>query len=172
MTEVCTDLHVDRLARNLLRLKLCAADRCPLAVEVFACNTADPATVGPSMYRIRRRFGVTRIALIGYRGMLTTARRPEDLAWPAWTGSRPVAASPCARCYSAQSRIPGEDPEAAQAPRRPGQLVPDQVVEIRSPNSTGESLLSALPQAPASSPANRPRVESSLFAPISSIEQT
>ena len=47
---------------------LCAADGCPLAVEVFAGNTADPTTVGPQVARIRQRFGIARIALVGDRG--------------------------------------------------------------------------------------------------------
>ena len=41
---------------------LCAADGCPLAVEVFAGNTADPATVASQVERIQKRFGIARIA--------------------------------------------------------------------------------------------------------------
>ena len=58
---------------------LCAADGCPLAVEVFPGNTADPATLGRQVKRIQKRFGIARIALVGDRGMLTTARIREDL---------------------------------------------------------------------------------------------
>ena len=57
---------------------LCATDGCPLAVEVFPGNTADPTTVGRQVERIRKRFGIARIALVGDRGMLTTARIRED----------------------------------------------------------------------------------------------
>ena len=66
---------------------LCSAAGCPLAMEVFPGNTADPTTLGSQVQRIRKRFGITRIALVGDRGMLTTARLREDLE-PGWTGSK------------------------------------------------------------------------------------
>jgi hypothetical protein len=58
---------------------LCSAEGCPLAVQVFAGNTADPATVAAQVQRIRKRFGMRNIALVGDRGMLTTARIREDV---------------------------------------------------------------------------------------------
>ena len=58
---------------------LCAADGCPVAVEVFVGNTADPTTVSTLVRTLRERFGITRVALAGDRGMLTTARLREDL---------------------------------------------------------------------------------------------
>ncbi len=58
---------------------LCAADGCPAAVEVFAGNTADPSTVASQVAKVRERFGIGRVALVGDRGMLTAARIREDL---------------------------------------------------------------------------------------------
>ena len=58
---------------------LCSAAGCPLAVEVFPGNTADPTTLGRQVDKIRKRFGIARIALVGDRGMLTTARIRADL---------------------------------------------------------------------------------------------
>ncbi len=58
---------------------LCASDGCPVAVEAFPGNTADPSTVASQVNRIRKRFGIDRIALVGDRGMLTTARIREDI---------------------------------------------------------------------------------------------
>jgi Transposase DDE domain len=46
----------------------------PVAVEVFAGNTGDPATVGATVARVRDRFGIQRIVMVGDRGMLTSAR--------------------------------------------------------------------------------------------------
>lgn len=46
----------------------------PVAVEVFAGNTGDPATVGATVARVRDRFGIQRIVMVGDRGMLTAAR--------------------------------------------------------------------------------------------------
>ncbi len=47
---------------------------CPVAVEAFPGNTADPATVETQVDKLRTRFGLTDIVLVGDRGMLTTAR--------------------------------------------------------------------------------------------------
>jgi Transposase DDE domain len=46
----------------------------PVAVEVFAGNTGDPATVAGTVARLRDRFGIRRIVMVGDRGMLTSAR--------------------------------------------------------------------------------------------------
>jgi Transposase DDE domain len=46
----------------------------PVAVEVFAGNTGDPATVAGTVTRVRDRFGIERVVLVGDRGMLTSAR--------------------------------------------------------------------------------------------------
>ena len=47
---------------------------CPVAVEAFPGNTADPATVEAQIEKLRLRFGLTDIVLVGDRGMLTSAR--------------------------------------------------------------------------------------------------
>lgn len=52
---------------------------CPVAVEVFAGNTADPKTVAAQVEKLRRRFGLDHVILVGDRGMLTSARIEEDL---------------------------------------------------------------------------------------------
>jgi hypothetical protein len=46
----------------------------PVAVEVFAGNTGDPATVGVTVAKVRDRFGIGRVVMVGDRGMLTAAR--------------------------------------------------------------------------------------------------
>lgn len=52
---------------------------CPVAVEVFAGNTGDPATVSAQVAKIKERFGLSSVVLVGDRGMLTEARINEDL---------------------------------------------------------------------------------------------
>ena len=47
---------------------------CPVAVEAFTGNTADPATIETQIDKLRSRFGLTDIVLVGDRGMLTSAR--------------------------------------------------------------------------------------------------
>jgi hypothetical protein len=65
---------------------LCAADGCPVAVEVFEGNTADPATVAAQVAKLKQRFRLRHVVLVGDRGMLTAARieqtlRPAGLDW-------------------------------------------------------------------------------------------
>ncbi len=58
---------------------LTAPEGCPVAVEVFEGNTGDPTTVAPQVNKLRRRFGLKQMILVGDRGMLTSARIREDL---------------------------------------------------------------------------------------------
>lgn len=65
---------------------LCAPDGCPVAVEVFEGNTADPATVAAQITKLKQRFRLRHVVLVGDRGMLTSARieqtlRPAGLDW-------------------------------------------------------------------------------------------
>jgi hypothetical protein len=65
---------------------LCAADGCPVAVEVFEGNTGDPATLSVQIDKIKTRFGLSRVVLVGDRGMITEARlhaevKPAGLDW-------------------------------------------------------------------------------------------
>jgi hypothetical protein len=52
----------------------------PVAIEVFAGNTGDPKTVAAQVTRVKDRFGITKVVLVGDRGMLTAARLREDVA--------------------------------------------------------------------------------------------
>ena len=58
---------------------LCTAQGCPIAVEVFAGNTADPSTLKVQIGKLRERFGLRRVVLVGDRGMITQARNTEEL---------------------------------------------------------------------------------------------
>ena len=65
---------------------LCASDGCPVAVEVFEGNTADPATLAAQIGKLKDRFKLKRVVLVGDRGMITDARieetlRPAGLDW-------------------------------------------------------------------------------------------
>src|SRR5450631_2390554 len=65
---------------------LCSSEGCPIAVEVFKGNTADPATVAAQVSKLKIRFGISTIAWVGDRGMLTSARieqvlKPAGMDW-------------------------------------------------------------------------------------------
>ena len=66
------------------------AQGCPVAVEVFEGNTSDPKTVAAQVNKLRQRFGLSDVVLVGDRGMLTSARIREDL--PATNGIQWISA--------------------------------------------------------------------------------
>jgi Transposase DDE domain len=58
---------------------LASKEGVPVAIEVFAGNTGDPKTVASQVSKVRDRFGISRVVLVGDRGMLTAARLREDV---------------------------------------------------------------------------------------------
>ena len=65
---------------------LCTTEGVPVAIEVFEGNTADPKTLATQIATLKERFELDRVALVGDRGMLTSARieselRPAQLDW-------------------------------------------------------------------------------------------
>ena len=54
-------------------------DGCPVAVEVFDGNTADPRTVAAQISKLRERFALKEVVVVGDRGMLTQARIEQEL---------------------------------------------------------------------------------------------
>jgi len=52
---------------------------CPVAVEIFEGNTGDPKTVAAQVQKLRERFGLSKVVLVGDRGMITSARIRQDL---------------------------------------------------------------------------------------------
>jgi Transposase DDE domain len=65
---------------------LCSPAGVPIAIEVFEGNTADPKTLAAQIEKLKTRFGLSNIALVGDPGMITSARidnelRPAQLDW-------------------------------------------------------------------------------------------
>jgi hypothetical protein len=59
---------------------MCTPEGCPVAVEVFEGNLGDPSTLAAQVKKLRTRFRLKRIVLVGDRGMITQARIDADLA--------------------------------------------------------------------------------------------
>ena len=53
---------------------LCAPDGCPVAIEVFEGNTTYPMTLAAQVDKLKRRFQLEHVVLVGDRGMITQAR--------------------------------------------------------------------------------------------------
>jgi transposase len=58
---------------------LCAPDGCPIAIEVFAGDTGDPTTLAAQIDKLKQRFELAHVVLVGDRGMITQARIEEDI---------------------------------------------------------------------------------------------
>ena len=117
---------------------LCAADGCPVAVEVFPGNCADPSTVATQISKIRKRFNIHNVALVGDRGIITSARIREDLL--------PVALDWMSALRNADIRKLFKDQKDSEIDTKlcANELQPDQVAEIVSAEFPGERLLVCL----------------------------
>ena len=112
---------------------LCSEDGCPVAVQVFSGNTADPSTVAAQVKKIRERFGIERIALVGDRGMLTTARIRKDVEPAGLDWISALTTGDIRRLLT-----------GAPPPLVPEELVDDAVAEITGPEHPGERLMVCL----------------------------
>jgi transposase len=57
---------------------LCDVEGRPISVEVFDGNVGDPTTVANQIQKVRERFKLSRVIVVGDRGMLTEARIREE----------------------------------------------------------------------------------------------
>src|SRR3981189_644896 len=76
---------------------LCTPAGIPIAIEVFEGNTGDPNTLAAQINNLKNRFGLSRVCLVGDRGLLTNARirdevRPAQLDWISAVGAPQIKA--------------------------------------------------------------------------------
>ena len=108
---------------------LCAADGCPVAVEVFAGDTADPKTLAAQIDKLKQRFALKRVVLVGDRGLITSARIDEEL-------------KPAGLDWITALRAPAIQALAAEGGPRQLSLFDDRdMAEIASPDYPGERLV-------------------------------
>ena len=100
----------------------------PVAVEVFKGATGDPATVGAQVTKLKQRFGLSHVALVGDRGMLTKARIREDLQ-PAQLDWVTALRGPAIKALMAEGAI------------QPTLFDEQDMAEITSPDYPGERLI-------------------------------
>ena len=58
---------------------ICSADGCPVAIEVFPGNTGDASTLRAQIDKLRERFGLRQIIIVGDRGLITSRQINEIL---------------------------------------------------------------------------------------------
>ena len=123
-----------RNKRQIVYGLLCNADGCPIAIEVIEGNVSDPTTVSSQVNRVRKRFRNDKVALVGDRGMLTSARIREDLAPAALDWISALTSDDVKKLLRRHSKQ--EQPVVDL-----GALLPDQVAEVISPDFPGERLM-------------------------------
>ena len=57
---------------------------CPISVQVYPGNTGDPKTVVDQVEKLRHQFGLSRVVLVGDRGMLTQPQIDQLKQHPGW----------------------------------------------------------------------------------------
>jgi hypothetical protein len=108
---------------------LCAADRCPVSIEVFEGNTGDPSTLGNQIAKLKERFGLKRVVVVGDRGMITQARIEEEL-------------KPAGLDWITAPRAPAIQQLAAEGgPLQLSLFDERDLAEIESPDFPGERLI-------------------------------
>jgi transposase len=117
---------------------LCAPDGCPVAIEVFEGNTGDPMTLADQVTKLKRRFAIDHVVLVGDRGMITQARidadlRPAGLDWI--TALRaPVLQGLVGGGYLQMSLFDERDMAAVTSPEFPG----ERLIVCRNPELASE----------------------------------
>lgn len=107
---------------------LCAADGCPVAVEVFDGNLGDPATLAAQVEKLKGRFRLSRVVLVGDRGMITQARIAADL-------------KPAGLDWLTALRAPAIQALAESGPLQLSLFDNRDMGEIQSPDYPGERLI-------------------------------
>ncbi|MBX3435758.1 MAG: IS1634 family transposase [Pirellulales bacterium] len=112
---------------------LCNAAGCPVAVEVYEGNTADPRTLTDQIQKVRRRFGLERVVFVADRGLLTSARIDQEL--------RPIEGLDwISALRSEQVRKLAQD----DGPLQRSLFDTADLAEIRHPDFPGERLIACL----------------------------
>jgi hypothetical protein len=89
---LCQLTRLGARKRNKLQVVfglMCTAEGCPVAVEVFEGNVGDPSTLASQISKLKQRFDLDRVVLIGDRGLITEARIEETVSRPVPTSSPP-----------------------------------------------------------------------------------
>ena len=101
---------------------LCNREGCPIAVEVFEGNTADPMTLGSQVHKLKARFGLDRVVVVGDRGMITARASARISSRPGSTGSPPCAPRR-SRSWSKPARCNYRCSTIATWPRSPPPII-------------------------------------------------
>jgi Transposase DDE domain len=140
---------------------LTARNGCPVAVRVFAGNTADPKTFTAAVEAVREKFGITEAVMVGDRGMITSARIKalKEIPGMAWLT--------CLRAPAIRKLAAGGGPLQLSLFDR------QDLAEISSPDYPGERLIACHnPALEAERAAHRERLLAATEAELTKIAAT
>jgi hypothetical protein len=107
---------------------LCNSEGCPIAIEVFKGNTGDPTTVASQVRKLKERWGLDHVVLVGDRGMITEARIEKDV-------------EPAGLDYLTALRGPAIEKLCAAKVITPSLFDARNLAEIQHPDFPGERLV-------------------------------
>ena len=107
---------------------LCDRHGCPVAIEAFSGETGDPSTLSAQVDKLKRRFGLARVVLVGDRGMITNARIREEL-------------KPAGLDWIAALRAPQIQALVSESPLQLDLFDDRDLAEITAPGYPGERLV-------------------------------
>jgi hypothetical protein len=107
---------------------LCTSEGCPVGVEVFPGNTVDSTTLGAQIAKVRKRWGLKRLILVGDRGLLTAARIEEEV-------------KPAGLDWITALRAPAIQKLARDGVVQPSLFDERDLAEVYSPDYPGERLI-------------------------------
>jgi hypothetical protein len=119
------DRRPDRL--QIVYGLLCDREGRPM-IEVFEGDTGDPSTLAAQIEKLKRRFGLKHVVLVGDRGMITAARIREDL-------------KPAGLDWVATLRAPQIQALAEAGPLQLSLFDERDLAEITAPDYPGERLI-------------------------------
>ncbi len=99
-----------------------------MGVEVFPGGTADSSTLSAQIAKVRKRWGLTRVVLVGDRGLLTTARIEEEV-------------KPAGLDWITALRAPAIQKLADDGVVQPSLFDERELVEVYAPDYPGERLI-------------------------------
>jgi len=108
---------------------LCNSEGCPVAVEVFEGNAGDPSTLGAQIRKVRKRFGLKRVVMVGDRGMITQARIEGELRSIEGLGWITALRAPAVRKLAEEGVV------------QPSLFDEQDLAEVRTPDYPGERLI-------------------------------
>ncbi len=130
--------------RQIVYGLMCTPNGCPIAIEVFRGNMSDPATVSHHVEKVRSRIGIHDIALVGDRGMFTSARIKEDIKPVGLDWISALKSSDLVKLVRSSKTKTGSHASESDTALSIEIMTPDSMVEVTHPDYPHERFIVCL----------------------------